>query len=417
VGFNSGETQKGDVVVNEWRNRQVSARRFAIVGSSLAVLLSGTIGLTSTTLASAAPKVPVAKVVAQAKVLSKLMNKGFVWSTTNNPTKPGQIVPYGTWRGPTSAPAPAKTGIVDVIVCTSGSVACVEAGQGVQAAAKALGWTVHVYDGGFNPAGYATAYASAMADKPNAIIGVAVPADQVQAQLVAANAAGIVTVGVGDIPPSTKGLIPYNAYVDFRMPLMESMLAYYEIARTNGKANTIVATDTSFGSLIQSQKEFGTVMAQCSTCKVKNISWSLTDAFSASTITADINGALASDPKAKAISLPYSIPESTVVAALAAAGKTGSVKLYAKDADAAGLNAVLQGQSAANAGASAIWAGWAGVDQVIRGMAHSKYLSIGQQGIGVAFFTKANTPKSGNIDDYPPVPNFPAFYKKAWGLA
>jgi hypothetical protein len=67
-------------VVNEWRNRQVSARRFAIVGSSLAVLLSGTIGLTSTTLASAAPKVPVAKVVAQAKVLSKLMNKGFVWS-------------------------------------------------------------------------------------------------------------------------------------------------------------------------------------------------------------------------------------------------------------------------------------------------------------------------------------------------
>jgi hypothetical protein len=90
---------------------------------------------------------------------------------------------------------------------------------------------------------------------------------------------------------------------------------------------------------------------------------------------------------------------------------------YAKDADAAGLNAVLQGQSAANAGASAIWAGWAGVDQVIRGMAHSKYLSIGQQGIGVAFFTKANTPKSGNIDDYPPVPNFPAFYKKAWGLA
>ena len=367
--------------------------------------------------ASAAKKVPVAKIVAQAKVLSKELNNGFVWSTTNSPTLPSQIVPYGSWRGPKSAPTPAKTAIVDVIVCTTGSVACVEAGQGVQAAAAALGWTVHVYDGGFNPAGYATAYASAMADKPNAIIGVAVPADQVQAQLAAANAAGIITVGVGDIPPSTKGDIPYDSYVDFRMPLMESMLAYYEIAKTNGKANTIVGTDTSFGSLIQAMKQYDNVMKTCSTCKVKDIKWSLTDAFNAATITADINGALASDPKANAISLPYSIVEPTVIAALAAAGKSGSVKLFSKDADAAGLNAVLQGQSAANAGASALWAGWAGVDQVIRGMAKAKYLTIAQQGIGVAFFSKANTPKSGNIDDYPPVPNYANYYKHAWGLA
>jgi ribose transport system substrate-binding protein len=256
-----------------------------------------------------------------------------------------------------------------------------------------------------------------LADNPDAIIGVAVPADQIQASLQAANAAGVITVAVGDIPPTTAGDIPYDAYVDFRMPLMESMLAYYEIAQTNGKANTIVATDTSFGSLIQSQKGYDKVMAQCSTCKVKNISWSLSDAFNPATITADINGALASDPKANAISLPYSISESTVIAALAAAGKTQSVKLFAKDADSAGLNAVLQGQSAANAGASANWAGWAGVDQVIRGMAKAKYLSIAKQGIGVAFFTKKNTPKDGDINSYPPVPNYPSYYKKAWGLA
>jgi hypothetical protein len=91
--------------------------------------------------------------------------------------------------------------------------------------------------------------------------------------------------------------------------------------------------------------------------------------------------------------------------------------LFSKDADAAGLNAVLQGQSAANAGASAMWAGWAGVDQVIRGMAKAKYLTIAQQGIGVAFFTKSNTPKSGNFGDYPPVPNYQNYYKHAWGIA
>jgi len=404
-------------VASTGRIRLLNLRRLVVLGSASALFASGTFGVVLASSASAAKKVPVAKIVAQAKVLSKELNNGFVWSTTNSPTLPSQIVPYGSWRGPKSAPTPAKTAIVDVIVCTTGSVACVEAGQGVQAAAAALGWTVHVYDGGFNPAGYATAYASAMADKPSAIIGVAVPADQVQAQLAAANAAGIITVGVGDIPPSTKGDIPYDAYVDFRMPLMESMLAYYEIAKTNGKANTIVATDTSFGSLIQAMKQYDNVMKTCSTCKVKDIKWSLTDAFNAATITADINGALASDPKANAISLPYSIVEPTVIAALAAAGKSGSVKLFSKDADAAGLNAVLQGQSAANAGASALWAGWAGVDQVIRGMAKAKYLTIAQQGIGVAFFSKANTPKSGNIDDYPPVPNYANYYKHAWGLA
>lgn len=402
---------------SNWRIRQLKLRRLIVIGSATAMLASGSFAMVATSQASAAKKVPVAKVVALAKVLSNELNKGFVWSKTNSPTLASQIVPYGKWRGPTTAPTPAKTAIVDVIVCTSGSVACSEAGQGVQAAAALLGWTVHVYDGGFNPAGYATAYASAMADKPNAIIGVAVPADQVQAQLAAAKAAGVITVGVGDIPPSTVGDIPYDSYVDFRMPLMESMLAYYEIAKTNGKANTIVGTDTSFGSLIQAMKQYGNVMATCSTCKVHNIKWSLTDAFNAATITADINGALAADRKANAISLPYSIVEPTVIAALAAASKTSSVRLFSKDADAAGLNAVLQGQSAGNAGASAAWAGWAGVDQVIRGMAKAKYLTIAQQGIGVAFFTKSNTPKSGNIDDYPPVPNYPNYYKHAWGIA
>lgn len=402
---------------SNWRIRQLKLRRLIVIGSATAMLASGSFEMVATSQASAAKKVPVAKVVALAKVLSNELNKGFVWSKTNSPTLASQIVPYGKWRGPTTAPTPAKTAIVDVIVCTSGSVACSEAGQGVQAAAALLGWTVHVYDGGFNPAGYATAYASAMADKPNAIIGVAVPADQVQAQLAAAKAAGVITVGVGDIPPSTVGDIPYDSYVDFRMPLMESMLAYYEIAKTNGKANTIVGTDTSFGSLIQAMKQYDNVMATCSTCKVHNIKWSLTDAFNAATITADINGALAADRKANAISLPYSIVEPTVIAALAAASKTSSVRLFSKDADAAGLNAVLQGQSAGNAGASAAWAGWAGVDQVIRGMAKAKYLTIAQQGIGVAFFTKSNAPKSGNIDDYPPVPNYPNYYKHAWGIA
>jgi ABC-type sugar transport system substrate-binding protein len=277
------------------------------------MFVSGSLGLVSASSASVAKKVPVARIVALAKVLSKELDNGFVWSKTNSPTLANQIVPYGKWRGPTSAPAPAKTAVVDVVVCTSGSVACSEAGQGVQAAAALLGWTVHVYDGGFNPAGYATAYASAMADKPNAIIGVAVPADQIQAQLSAAKAAGIITVAVGDIPPKTAGDIPYNSYVDFRMPLMESMLAYYEIAKTNGKANTIVATDTSFGSLIQAMKQYDNVMATCSTCKVHNIQWSLADAFNAATITADINGALAADRKANAITLPYSIVEPTVL--------------------------------------------------------------------------------------------------------
>jgi hypothetical protein len=198
---------------------------------------------------------------------------------------------------------------------------------------------------------------------------------------------------------------------------MESMLAYYEIAATNGKANTIVATDTSFGSLKEAMTGYTKVMAQCKTCVVKKIDWSLADAFNPTSLTAIINGALASDPKANAISLPYSISESVIVSALAAAGKTSSVKLFAKDADAAGLTAVLQGSSAANAGASAKWAGWAAVDQIIRGMASAKYLTTAQQGIGVAFFSKSNTPKSADINDYPPVPNYPSFYKKAWGLS
>ena len=398
------------------RIKKVGFRKLAVTGSALVMVLSGIVGFGASSVASASGQT-VAQVVAQAKVLSNQLNKGFVWSATDFPTQASQIAPYGSWRGPTTSPAPQKKASVAVIECVAGAVACVEAAQGVEAAANALGWTVTIYDGGFNPAGYATAYAAAMATHPTAIVGVAVPADQVQASLTAAKAAGILTIGVGDIPPADKTLLAYDAYVNFRMPLMESMLAYYEIAATNGKANTIVATDTSFGSLKEAMTGYTKVMAQCKTCVVKKIDWSLADAFNPTSLTAIINGALASDPKANAISLPYSISESVIVSALAAAGKTSSVKLFAKDADAAGLTAVLQGSSAANAGASAKWAGWAAVDQIIRGMASAKYLTTTQQGIGVAFFSKSNTPKSADINDYPPVPNYPAFYKKAWGLS
>lgn len=350
---------------------------------------------------------------AQALVTST-MGK-FSYSAGDFPTEPGQITPYTSWKGPTSAPKPVAKADIQVIACTKGAAACLASANGVVAAAKSLGWTAEIIDGGGTPQGYSQAFDTAISRKPSAIIGVAVPTLAVGDKLAEARKKGIITVVNGDTQPKSGTL--YDAYVSFRMPLMESLLAYAEIARTNGKANSIVLTDPSAPSLIESMDQYKKVMGTCSGCKTSDVSWKITDASDPSKVNAIIAGALAKNPTATTLTVPYSIGLPAVVQAVASAGKSDQVKILVKDADTAGLEALKSGQILYNAGASPTWAGWAAVDQVVRGLAKKPYLPGDKTGLGVVTFDKKTVPADTDIDKWSGMVDFASEYRKIWGVS
>jgi ribose transport system substrate-binding protein len=361
---------------------------------------------------TAAAKSGDAGVVAQSKKVVALSNGKLVYSANPTPDKASDIVPYGDWRGPSSAPPHQSGKKVTIILCTKQAAACVAAGNAAKAAAANLGWSANIVDGGGTPQGFATAWDSAINGKSDAIMGIAVPTAAVGDKLTKAKQAGIVTVATGDVPPASG--TAYDAYVPFPMPTMNAILAYNEIARTNGKANTILIEDPGFPSLVQAADEYVKIMKQCSGCKTKVVKWQITDAADPTKVQKIIAGAIASNAGATAIVMPYGIGEPAVIQAVDSAGKTSQIKVIAKDADPVGLGAVAQGSSPYNAGASPQWAGWASIDQIIRGLAKKPYLEGAQTGLGVTLFTPQNAPKSGNIDDFNGLIDYAAKYKQIW---
>ena len=116
------------------------------------------------------------EVVTQATAVRDEAKEGMVYGTKQSPVAREEIEAYGEWRGPTEAPAPADAANVQIILCTKQAASCVDAGNAAAEAAKTLGWTAEVIDGGGTPQGFARAYDTAMGGKADAIIGIAVPA-------------------------------------------------------------------------------------------------------------------------------------------------------------------------------------------------------------------------------------------------
>jgi ribose transport system substrate-binding protein len=334
-----------------------------------------------------------------------------VYSSKVEPDAPADIVPYGDWRGPKDAPAHAAGKNVQIIVCTKAAVACNEGAVGAQQAAQALGWKAEILDGKGTPQGFAAAFDTAVQRKADAIVTLAVPTAAVGDKLEQARKAGIVTVAVGDKEPDTGS--KYDAYVPFPMPLMNTVLAYADIADTGGKSKTIVVQDPGFPVLVQSAEQYSKILGTCGGCKAISEKMQITDAADPTKASAIIQAALSKNPDATTLDLPYAISLPAAVQAVQAAGKS-DVAVLAKDADAVGLKAVAEGSSKYNAGGSTAWAGWAGVDQVIRGLAKDKYLGPTETGLAVILFAKDNVPKDGNIETFSGLPDYKSKYQEIW---
>lgn len=352
------------------------------------------------------------EVVGAAKKIVAASDGKLVFAASERPVRASDIEPYGSWRGPAEAPQPKPGLDVQVIVCTKQAPACVDGAKGVQEAGKALGWTVEVIDGGGTPQGFSGAFDTAFSRDPDAIVGLAVPTAAVADKLKAAKDRGIVTVAAGDVPVGSER---YDAYVPFPMSAQAAVMAWSEIARTDGKAKTVLIEDRGFPNEVEAVATYEEVMAQCSGCETSKVTWQVTDSGNPTKVAALVRGALNEQPDATAVYVPYGLGLPAVTQAVAASGKAESVRIISKGADGVSLPSVVEGDSLSTAGSSLAWAGWAAMDQVVRGTADAEYLEGTKSGLGTALFTKETAPASGAFDDLDGLLDFKAKYRELWG--
>jgi ABC-type sugar transport system substrate-binding protein len=166
--------------------------------------------------------------------------------------------------------------------------------------------------------------------------------------------------------------------------------------------------------LVTSNEEYAGVMAKCTGCVVNQVEWTTGDALDPVKTDAVITAALAANPDATHIVLPYSIPLTSVIESVRKAGKGDTVKVVTKDGDAVGLSAVVKGDSPYLPGVGLDWVAYAGIDQVARGLAGDAYVAAEKTGLGVHLWTQADTAADGS-SDYTKWVDFKSEYKRLWG--
>lgn len=399
------------------RARRVGVRRgmgAAVVALSLFAAACSSDDSSDTTDGGTDSTAAGSDIVEEAKRITDLAKAGLVWASKDSNVDSADIVAQTDWRGPTEAVSAAESGKnVQVIMCSSGT-ACEVAANYVKEAAELLGWTAEIIDGQFNPEVWLTSFDTAISRNPDAIIGIAIPDVAVDSKLKAARDAGIVTVSIADTPEGAS-TNPYDAYVSYRMPLMHQILAYATIAETDGAANVILINDSAFPNLVESNAQFKAVIDQCSGCSVTQVDWQTSDALDPVAADAAVTAALAANPDANYVVLPYSIGMPSAVEAVRKAGKADTVKVISKDGDAVGLGLVASGDSPFNAGVGLDWVAYAGIDQVARGLAGDAFIAGEDVGLGIHLWTTEDTAADGS-SDYLQWIDFKAEYKSLWGL-
>lgn len=351
--------------------------------------------------------------VAEAGAVAKMATSELVYSAAEVPTEASQIEPYGAWRGPTKAPKAKSGQTVQVITCSKQAPGCTQPAEGAIEAAEELGWKAELIDGGGSPEGYARAFNTAMTRKPDAIVAVAIPTIAVGDSLEKAKAAGVYTLDIADLEPASGPT--FDAYVPYPTDVQAAIAAWTSISENDGAAKQLLIRDSGWPVFQRSAKSYETVIGECSSCAVKTVDWQLTDAINPAKVNEIIGGAISQEPGLTGVFVPYGIALPNVTQAVAATGKS-DIAISSQLGDPIELQSVAAGDSTFAVGTSGGWAGWAGIDQLNRGLSGGPLLKPTEVGLGVAEFTKQNAPASGNFDDWPAMIDYRAEYRKIWGL-
>lgn len=348
--------------------------------------------------------------VAMAQKITQEAEHGVVYAPRNEFTPGGQLKVMTSWLGPTQTP-PVPTG-KSIAFVSCGALICNETAQaGARIAGKA-GFKTSLVNINGTPdiQNINKAMSSAIALNPSAIVGICITATQVADKLQQARQAGIITVSTCD-PTPTGGNGQFDTAADYANGLSTELLGWGIVANTAGKANVVAIKDEAYPAVIRKIGNLVRVVQGCSSCKVKTVTWQVTDALDSAKAANILTGIINANPDMNTLVLPYSIGMPSAVQAVASSGR--DIKIYADDADSVNLQTLRAGSEQMVSSVDPQLVMYQAIDQAIRGLNKTPYLAPAQLPYLGHLYTKNDVPQTGvgaftKYFDYAPV------YGKLW---
>ena len=178
----------------------------------------------------------------------------------------------GDYRGPRRGPPAQRPGLIVFVAANLSNGGIAGVAQGVEQAARAIGWPLRILDGQASPQGQTAALRLALTLKPAGIILGGFDAAGQQAALRQAQARGIPVVGWHSAarpgPDPGAGLFT-NVTTD---PAEVARLASsYVIAKSGGAAGVVILTDSEYAIETYKADVMASALKQCRHCSVLEV--------------------------------------------------------------------------------------------------------------------------------------------------
>ncbi len=332
---------------------------------------------------------------------------------TVDPSAAESVEP-GEWKGPTSGPAPQKGKTVKVISCVAGS-ACEDIALGAVEAGEKLGWNMELVNADATPAGYNKVLSSALTQKPDGLITVAISAGQVADKVAQANKMGIKSVGVATIHEEGSE-DNWGVNQSFLETFAAQLEAYRAIADSEGTAKVVLMWDVSQPHLVESISATKGVLEQCGGCEILQTYEADTATFADPAALQQVVGSMIQrhGEDLEYILTPFGLGAQVILEAARAAGRD-DIKVLTKNAEVANVGSVAKEGLFGDAGTDTMWTGYAAVDQLNRLFNDEEPLNSWEEGLQAKVFDSSNAPANGKFD-WSEVVDFRAEYGKVWGL-
>jgi ribose transport system substrate-binding protein len=291
---------------------------------------------------------------------------------------------------------------------------CVDEGNGLKAAAQALGWNYKELDyKSADPATLVSAMKQALQFKPTAVGLSGLPRAVWQSVIPAYQAAGVKIV-TGYLGPTT-----YDSTVLGQVGAVSDVTEYGQmignwiVADSKGSAHILLETVNDFPILISYATGLKQVVAQnCPDCKVTSLNNTIAQVSSGGVVPTII-AALQKDKSIKYVSSVNGPFIEGLPSALAAAG-LNDVQITGESGDVKNLSDVKAGKFAATTGLALHYGAWLMMDMVLRSMQGMTFDPDGDGGLPKQLLTKDGDFAISNSFDVPS--DYADQFKKLWLL-
>lgn len=295
-----------------------------------------------------------------------------------------------------------------------------QTGQGLAAALKKVGATMHVCDGNLVPTTIGSCLTSAANQGAAAVVTGFIDYSMIPSAFDALQAKKIPTVIAGEPPSdnktddSTLAFFPFTDLSNKRMTLA----ADWAINDSKGKGNILVIRLTdSQATLGNAAAVMQEIKTNCSGCTTEEMD---TSTATLSRLQSAVSSELVSNPNIGYVLAPLDTDAPVITAALSTVGKAGKVKIVASGVQFSALQLVVSGSLSADVGDSVEYTGWEVADGLFRLMAGEQVGSLDDGTLKV--FTADNvkglkvTAKEAGTSDWYGGEAWKKGFQTAWGV-